>query len=64
MSEVRIPVKIIWGDQDNYLEVKYAIIYASKIMTSDLTIMKNCGHTPHEEQPKETLKIIEDFLTK
>jgi pimeloyl-ACP methyl ester carboxylesterase len=26
--------------------------------------MRNCGHTPHEEQPNETLKIINDFLAK
>jgi pimeloyl-ACP methyl ester carboxylesterase len=44
------------------LNVKYAEIYAAKIKTSDLTIMRNCGHTPHEEQPNETLKIILSHL--
>jgi len=64
MENLTIPVKIIWGDKDNYLNVKYAEIYAAKIKTSDLTIMRNCGHTPHEEQPNETLKVINDFLAK
>jgi pimeloyl-ACP methyl ester carboxylesterase len=41
MSEINIPTKIIWGDKDNYLNVKYALIYASKIKFSDLTIIKN-----------------------
>jgi pimeloyl-ACP methyl ester carboxylesterase len=63
MVNITIPTKIIWGEKDNYLNVKHAKSYAAKIKTSDLTIMKNCGHTPHEEQPNETLKILKDFLT-
>jgi pimeloyl-ACP methyl ester carboxylesterase len=38
MGNLTIPVQIIWGDKDNYLNVKYAEIYAAKIKTSDLTI--------------------------
>lgn len=64
MSEINLPTKIIWGEKDNYLNVKYAKIYSSKIKNSDLTILSNCGHTPQEEQANLTINLINDFIAK
>jgi len=62
MKDIKTPTLIIWGNQDNYLNVKYSKIYASKIANSRLIILKDCGHTPHEERADETIKLINDFV--
>lgn len=64
LKDITVPVKIIWGDKDKYLDVKYAKIFASKIPNTDLTIIEKCGHTPHEERAEETIKLINKFLLK
>ncbi|MGB9368123.1 MAG: alpha/beta hydrolase [Xanthobacteraceae bacterium] len=53
---------VIWGEDDPFLSFTLAEPLKDALGDASLKPVKNCGHIPHEEQPKETNKLIEDFL--
>lgn len=48
-NEMNTPLLIIWGEQDEWLPVDYGLKLHEKIPNSQLEILKNCGHNPHQE---------------
>ncbi len=61
---IRIPVLIIWGDQDKVIPVADAYLFHKILSQSYLTIIPECGHMPQEESPDETIRAINNFLEK
>ncbi|HAW50480.1 TPA: hypothetical protein DCX16_05995 [bacterium] len=64
MSWVTTPTLIIWGKYDKYLSPNLAWRFHSQIKNSEVEIIDNCGHLPHEELPEITNKLILDFIKK
>jgi pimeloyl-ACP methyl ester carboxylesterase len=56
-----IPTKIIWGDHDRVISVEVARRLAREIPNSEVSLIANCGHVPHEEKPRETAAVMCDF---
>lgn len=54
-----VPTLIVWGDHDRLLDVSGAEILGSLLPNARVVIMKNVGHVPMVERPKET---AEDYL--
>jgi pimeloyl-ACP methyl ester carboxylesterase len=61
-DEIEIPTLIIWGKNDIVIRVKKAFKLHKDLKNSELVIIPNCGHIPHEEKPREVLKAIDRFL--
>jgi len=53
---------ILWGDSDRLLDVSCAQVLAKGLPSSTTVIMKDCGHAPLMERPKETAQHYLDFL--
>ena len=62
LNKIESPTLILWGKNDEWINVKFAQKFKTMIKRSRVSIMNETGHIPMEEKPYESLKIIEDFL--
>lgn len=56
------PTLIVWGKDDQLIDVSNAFRFESDIKGSKLVIIPHSGHVPMEETPKEFLTALMDFL--
>ncbi|XP_063147796.1 monoacylglycerol lipase ABHD6 [Candoia aspera] len=63
MSKIKAATQIIWGKQDQVLDVSGVDILAKSIPDAQVHILENCGHSIIVERPRKTAKLILDFLT-
>ena len=61
LQKLKIPTLIIHGESD-VIPMSAANSMAHSIKGSKLVVLKNCGHFPYIEQPKEWLDAVERFL--
>lgn len=61
-SRISIPTQIIWGKEDRVIKLKNGLRLHDDIPGSQLKVMGECGHNPHEEKPGETFVTISAFL--
>jgi pimeloyl-ACP methyl ester carboxylesterase len=62
LSKIWTRTLILWGDQDRLLHVSCADVLDKGLPSSTKVIMKDCGHVPMMERPKETARHYLDFL--
>jgi pimeloyl-ACP methyl ester carboxylesterase len=58
-----IPSLLIWGDQDNVVEIESAA-KLQKALGSELAVLKGVGHLPYEEAPSQFNSVLLDYLRK
>lgn len=61
-KEIDTPALIIWGKNDFAIPFHFGQKLNSDLKNSNLAIIENCGHIPHEEKPDDTFHIINKFL--
>ncbi|KAM7063476.1 monoacylglycerol lipase ABHD6 isoform 1-T1 [Molossus nigricans] len=62
MDRIKVPTQIIWGKQDQVLDVSGADTLAKSIANCQVELLENCGHSVVMERPRKTAKLIVDFL--
>jgi pimeloyl-ACP methyl ester carboxylesterase len=62
LKTILAPVLLLQGRQDLAGEANICEAH-SLIKNSTLTFVGKCGHMPWLEQPEQTWKIVDDFLT-
>jgi pimeloyl-ACP methyl ester carboxylesterase len=62
LSMIRPPVLLIWGDRDRITHVSAAKVIERNIPRAETVIMKDCGHMPMLERPKDTATYYVAFL--
>ncbi|NXA56535.1 ABHD6 lipase, partial [Nothocercus julius] len=62
MNRIKAPMQVIWGKQDQVLDVSGADILAKAIPNCHVHILENCGHTVVVERPRKTAKLMLEFL--
>ena len=62
MSALKIPTLLIWGEEDNIIDLEDAFLFFHNLPGAKLKIIPECGHNPQEEKPQETAEIIGKFL--
>lgn len=62
IKTIRQPTLVLWGEQDWLIPVNIAQRFHEDLPNDTLVIMKNVGHVPMEESPKESLRIVNAFL--
>ncbi|KAF3774917.1 2-hydroxy-6-oxononadienedioate/2-hydroxy-6-oxononatrienedioate hydrolase [Nymphaea thermarum] len=64
LSDITCPVLIITGDNDRLVPAWNAKRLSQAIPGSQLEVIKDCGHLPHEEQAEEFLSAVRTFLSR
>jgi pimeloyl-ACP methyl ester carboxylesterase len=60
---VKVPVLVIQGDRDEYGTLKQLdAIEAGCAGPVERLVLPDCGHSPHRDQPDETLSAMLDFV--
>ncbi|CAH2049583.1 unnamed protein product [Thlaspi arvense] len=62
LHEISCPVLIITGDSDRLVPSWNSERLSRAIPGSRLEVIKNCGHLPQEEKPKEFISLVQKFL--
>ncbi|ARV06483.1 alpha/beta hydrolase [Polaribacter sp. SA4-10] len=63
LPEMKIPVCLIWGKQDNVTPPEVAIDFQKLLPNSDLFWIDKCGHAAMMERPEEFNKILQNWFT-
>lgn len=62
LGDVKQPVLVLWGRQDQILEAKYAEQFLQVLPDARLQWLEECGHCGHLEKPGECAGAILDFV--
>jgi len=62
LSHLPVPALVISGEDDRIVPPETAVQLAELLPNSELVLIPECGHLPHEECPAEFLEAIEQFL--
>lgn len=62
IKALRMPVLILWGENDRLIPVQNAYNFNRDLPASKLHIFKNCGHVPMEEMPDASLEPVLSFI--
>ena len=59
---IRQPALVIWCTEDKVVPLSLGRKLAHHLPHGHLEVLKDCGHIPQEEVPKETLALVSAFL--
>jgi pimeloyl-ACP methyl ester carboxylesterase len=59
---IRQPTLMIWCAEDEVVPLAVGRKLARELPHGDLEVLKDCGHAPQEEVPKETLALMHQYL--
>lgn len=62
LDEITMPVLVITGDDDRIVPTEESIRLASELQGSQLVVVPDCGHVPHEECPAPFLEAVIEFV--
>ena len=62
IKSINTPTLIIWGEEDQLIDVSNAYLFKKDIQGSELVIIPKTGHVPMEENPKQVNLAIISFL--
>jgi len=59
---ITAPTLILWGADDPVIPVENAYRFNKDIPNSQLVVLPETGHIPHEERPTETFRAVDQFM--
>lgn len=62
LGELKLPVLIMWGEQDRFVHSKCAAVAHGEMPHASLCLIPNCGHIPMVETPDIFIEAVEGFL--
>lgn len=62
LSNLTIPMLLIWGQQDKFVPPGLAKQFAQYNQNLQVLNLENVGHCPHDENPEEINRIILDWI--
>jgi|TARA_B110000908_G_scaffold62218_1_gene75489 pimeloyl-ACP methyl ester carboxylesterase len=62
LKSIHTPTLLIWGAKDTWIPLDNGKRMNALLPNSKLVVLQNSGHVPMEENPKESLKVLNDFL--
>lgn len=64
IKTIRIPTLVLWGENDKLIPLESAHKFHADLPNDTLVILPKLGHTPMEEDPIATSKVVKDFFKK
>jgi pimeloyl-ACP methyl ester carboxylesterase len=61
LHRIDVPVKIVWGEDDELLPVAYAREFQRLLPRASVEIVPRCGHLPQSEKPEAFCDIVFGF---
>ena len=62
IKNIKTPTLIIWGEDDQLIDVSNAYLFEKDIQNSQLVILPKTGHVPMEENPLAFLAALKKFI--
>jgi pimeloyl-ACP methyl ester carboxylesterase len=62
LAELDLPVKVFWGDLDQFLLLDNARRLDQRLKRSELQIFKNCGHFSYQDKAEEFADMIQAWV--
>lgn len=62
IKNIQTPTLIIWGEDDQLIDVSNAYLFQKDIRNSQLVIIPKTGHVPMEEKPNPVITAIASFI--
>ena len=62
LKTIDVPTQVLWGARDSVIPVASAYKLNNDIPNSQLDIIPNSGHVPHEDRPEAAAAIILRFI--
>lgn len=62
LQKIKNRTLLIWGAKDQWIPLSHGKVMHTHIANSTLRILENSGHVPMEENPNESLTIVNEFL--
>jgi pimeloyl-ACP methyl ester carboxylesterase len=62
IKSIKQPTLILWGAEDLLIPIENAYKFQKDLTNSSLSIIKNSGHTPMEENPVESIRPLLKFI--
>lgn len=62
LAKIQVPTLLLWGDQDQVLDVSSIKVMQPLLKQPSVVIMQACGHLPMIERPEETAEHYQTFL--
>jgi pimeloyl-ACP methyl ester carboxylesterase len=62
VKNIKTPTLIIWGEDDQLIDVSNAYLFEKDIQNSQLVIIPKTGHVPMEENPLAFLAALKKFI--
>ncbi|XP_031587339.1 monoacylglycerol lipase abhd6-A [Oreochromis aureus] len=63
MHLITVPLQVIWGKEDQVLDVSGAAVLQGALPHCQVTVLDSCGHSVALERPRKAAKLITDFLS-
>ena len=63
LGSIGVPVQVVWGEEDGWLDAAQAKILAEKIPNAERHLIPNAGHFVMEDAPGEVAEILADFFS-
>lgn len=62
LSRIKVPTMVMWGEDDNILDKKFAYMFQQSISGSALSIISGAGHQPHYSDPDKVATELLGFI--
>jgi pimeloyl-ACP methyl ester carboxylesterase len=62
LEKIRVKTLIVWGENDRTLPLSDGRLMNQKIPGSQLEVLPNIDHKPHQENPQKLVEIIMSFM--
>lgn len=57
-----MPVHVLWGAEDRVIPASHADIVQELAPSARVTVMPDCGHFPHKDQPHTFARLVTEWL--
>lgn len=62
LSQIKIPVKLIWGEQDKIVPIRMVKVYRRYLPDVKVRIVWGANHDPHLTKYEQTLTILQEAV--
>jgi len=63
LSEIDVPTLLLWGENDNWLDVKISEQLEQRIPGARRIVIEEAGHFAMEDQPQLVAHLLDEFLS-
>jgi pimeloyl-ACP methyl ester carboxylesterase len=63
LKGIHVPTLVLWGASDHVVTKEYGRAYAAAIPKATFEVVSEAGHLPWIEQPAESFRVIDRFVT-